>query len=165
MRLFIAIELSEEMKKAAVKILHDLKTGGVGGNYTPAGNLHLTLAFIGETGEVKKIEEALSAVKFTPFRMSFTEIGQFGDLVYVGTRGGQGINSLAADIRKALDDAGIEYDRKKFTPHITLIRKSTGRSGKIAIPPADMTVKNISLMRSDRVNGKMVYKAVRTFGA
>ena len=35
MRLFVAIELSEEMKKAAVLILHSLKQNGVKGNYTP----------------------------------------------------------------------------------------------------------------------------------
>ncbi len=163
MRLFVAIELSDEMKKASVKILHDLKTAGVTGNYTPAQNLHLTMCFIGEVSDAGPVSEALSSVKITPFRLNFTGIGQFGDLLYVGTRGGQGINSLAADIRKALDGAGIDYDRKKFTPHITLIRKSSGKAGKIAIPEAGMMVKKISLMRSDRVNGKQVYKAIRTF--
>lgn len=48
MRLFIAIQLSDEMKKALVACMHDLKKQGVEGNYVPAQNLHLTLAFIGE---------------------------------------------------------------------------------------------------------------------
>ena len=39
MRLFIAIQLSEEMKKALVSCMHDLKKQGVEGNYVPARNL------------------------------------------------------------------------------------------------------------------------------
>ena len=35
-RLFIAISLSEEMKKALVACMHDLKKQGVEGNYVPA---------------------------------------------------------------------------------------------------------------------------------
>ena len=160
MRLFVAIELSEDMKKAAVQILHSLKQNGVKGNYTPVQNMHVTLCFIGEVSDSRIIEEALSAVKFKPFKLGFTELGNFGDLLHIGTRGGQGINNLANDIRKALDAAGIEYDRKKFTPHITLVRKSSGKPGKIEIPNADMMVKRVSLMRSDNVNGKMVYTRI-----
>ena len=48
MRLFIAVPLAEDMKKALVACMHDLKRQGVEGNYVPAQNLHLTLAFIGE---------------------------------------------------------------------------------------------------------------------
>ena len=81
-------------------------------------------------------------------------------LLHISTRGGQGVNNLANDIRKAFDTAGINYDRKKFTPHITLVRKSTGNPGKITIPNADMMVKKVSLMRSDNVQGKIVYKEI-----
>jgi len=160
MRLFVAIELSEEMKKAAVQILHSLKQNGVKGNYTPVQNLHMTLCFIGEVSDSKAVEEALSTVKYKPFKLGFTELGNFGDLLHIGTRGGQGVNNLVNDIRKAFDVAGIEYDRKKFTPHITLVRKSSGKPGKIAIPNTDMMVKRVSLMRSDNVQGKMVYKEI-----
>ena len=160
MRLFIAIELSDEMKKAAVQILHGLKQNGVKGNYVPVQNLHVTLCFIGEVPDSKPVEEAISGIKFKPFKLSFTEMGNFGDLIHIGTRGGQGISSLASTIRKALDDAGIEYDKKKFTPHITLIRKASGKPGKVEIPGVEMMVKRVSVMRSDRVNGKMVYTEI-----
>ena len=48
MRLFIAIRLSDGMQKSLVACMHDLKKQGVEGNYVPARNLHMTLAFIGE---------------------------------------------------------------------------------------------------------------------
>lgn len=160
MRLFAAIELSDEMKKAAVQILHELKTSKVTGSYTPVQNLHLTLCFIGEVTDSKPVEKALSGVRFKPFKLAFTQLGNFNDLLYIGTRGGQGISSLAGDIRKAFDEAGIDYDKKKFTPHITLIRRFSGKTGNINIPDTGMMVKKVSLMRSDNVNGKTVYKEI-----
>ena len=163
MRLFAAIELSEEMKKGAVTMLHELKTSGVAGSYCPVQNLHLTLCFIGEVPDSRPVEEALSSVRFKPFKLSYTQLGRFGDLLYVGTRGGQGVSSLAADIGKALDGAGIDHDRKKFTPHITLVRRSSGKTGNIVIPATDMTVKKFSLMRSDNVKGKQVYRELASF--
>ena len=160
MRLFAAIELSEEMKKAAVSVMHELKKKGIKGNYTPVQNLHITLCFIGEVSDSKAVEEALSNVSFKPFKFAFTDTGSFGDILYIGTRGGQGISRLAADIRKAFDEAGIDYDRKKFNPHITIVRKASANPGKINIPAAEMMVKKVSLFRSDRVKEKMVYTEI-----
>ncbi|MBO4835725.1 MAG: RNA 2',3'-cyclic phosphodiesterase [Lachnospiraceae bacterium] len=157
MRLFVAIELSDEMKKASVEVMHALKQSGVKGNYTPIRNLHVTLCFIGEVDDRKPVENALATVKFKPFKLAFSELGSFGELLHIGIRGGQGINNLASDIRKAFDAAGIEYDKKKFVPHMTLVRKAAGRPVKVQVPDVHMMVKRVSLMKSERVDGKMVY--------
>ena len=45
MRLFIAIQLSDEMKKTVTGTMHELKKAGVKGGYVPLQNLHVTLAF------------------------------------------------------------------------------------------------------------------------
>ena len=62
MRLFVAIQLSDEMKKALVACMHDLKKQGVEGNYVPAQNLHLTLAFIGEYDDPAKVKRVIENV-------------------------------------------------------------------------------------------------------
>ena len=62
MRLFIAIRLSDEMKKALVTCMHDLKKQGVEGNYVPAQNLHMTLAFLGEYNDPAKVKEVIREV-------------------------------------------------------------------------------------------------------
>ena len=62
MRLFVAILLSPEMQKALVACMHDLKKQGVEGNYVPAENLHMTLAFIGEYDDPKKVKQVLERV-------------------------------------------------------------------------------------------------------
>ena len=47
MRLFIAVMPDEKVNKALINAMHDLKKAGVGGNFPPAKNLHMTLACIG----------------------------------------------------------------------------------------------------------------------
>jgi len=160
MRLFIAITLSDEMKAAATGMMHALKKAGVKGNYTPTANLHLTLAFLGETEDAAPVKEALGTVSFKPFRLSFSEPGTFGDILWIGLKGSQGLSGLTRSVQSALDAAGIAYDRKKFVPHITLIRKLNGRFQGVPAPKGDMMVKRVSLMRSDVKDGKRVYKEI-----
>ncbi len=157
MRLFIAIRLSDEMQSELVSTMHLLKKAGVKGSYVPKQNLHLTMAFIGETKGAAGVKEALQKVKYKPFRLSLSEMGAFGDLLWTGVKGNQGISAAVRDIRSALDAAGIEYDRKKFVPHITLIRKMTGKWQSVQAPKCEMMVKSISLMKSEEKDGKRIY--------
>ena len=159
MRLFIAIQLSDPMKKALVNMMHELKKQEVEGNYVPAQNLHMTLAFIGEYDDPARIKEVISRVPVPEFRMSLSDMGNFGNILWAGVKGNQKLKAYVKDLRSALDAEGIPYDRDKFVPHITLIRKYTAkRSYKVSMPKAEMMVKRASLMKSEQKNGKPVYK-------
>ena len=94
MRLFIAVTLSEEIRKTITSTLHELKKQEVRGNYVPVQNLHLTLAFIGETREADRVKAAMQEVKYKPFRLSMAEMGTFGDILWAGMKGRQGLNGL-----------------------------------------------------------------------
>ena len=157
MRLFIAVRLSDEMQRILTDTMHLLKKQGVKGSYVPKQNLHLTVAFIGETRDAAAVQEAMQQVKIKPFRLAFSEMGTFGDILWAGLKGNQGLSAAAKDIRAALDSAGIEYDRKKFVPHITLIRKMSGKWQAVPAPKGEMTVKSISLMKSETKDGKRIY--------
>lgn len=159
MRLFIAIQLSDPMKKALVNMMHELKKQGVEGNYVPAQNLHMTLAFIGEYDDPARIKEVISRVPVPEFRMSLSDMGNFGNILWAGVKGNQKLKAYVKDLRSALDAEGIPFDRDKFVPHITLIRKYTAkRSYKVSMPKAEMMVKRASLMKSEQKDGKPVYK-------
>lgn len=160
MRLFIAVQLSNEMKTALTGTMHSLKKLEVRGSYVPAQNLHLTLAFIGEVKESVSVKEALQTVSFKPFRLGLAEMGTFGDLLWVGMKGNQGLSAVVKSVRTALEDAGISYDRKKFTPHITIIRKMSGNWKQVPAPKGEMTVKKVSLMKSEQKDGKRVYTEI-----
>lgn len=161
MRLFIAIQFNKEMKDALLKTMHEMKKAGVGGNYVSGDNLHLTLVFIGESAKVAEIKEAIEAVKFKPFKIKLDKPGNFGDLLWAGIGGGQGLAKVAAELRKNLDVAGIDYDKKPFKPHITLVRKATNaKISGIKLPPVQMEVREIALMKSENKSGKMVYTRI-----
>ena len=116
MRLFIAIMLNDDMKKSVIGTMHELKKADVRGSYVPAQNLHVTLAFIGETKDAAAIKAAMQTISCKPFRMAFADMGVFDNLLWVGIKGNQGLNKLAKYVTTALDEAQIPYDRKKFVP-------------------------------------------------
>ena len=66
-------------------------------------------------------------------------------------------------LRRALAEADIPFDRKKFSPHITIIRRGKGSLADVPEGEIDqyfgasMTVDHISLMRSDRGKSGMIY--------
>ncbi len=159
MRLFIAIPLAEEMKKELVACMHDLKKQGVEGSYVPAQNLHLTLAFIGEYDNPAQVKKVLESVPLQPFRLSLSEKGNFGDILWAGVKGNQKLKTYVKDLRAALKAAGIPFADDKFIPHITLIRKASARkSYEVRLPKAEMMVKRASLLKSEMKGGKTVYK-------
>jgi 2'-5' RNA ligase len=157
MRLFIAVNLPKPMRDALINAQNEMYDGGVRGNFTPEENLHLTLAFIGEVPDVEPVTDALSALSFTPFELSLEGLGRFGDLWWAGMRTSPPLEALARRVRRALAEGGIPFDRKRFSPHITLIRKARGEMPEIGIREAKMTVEAVSLMRSDRGRNGMIY--------
>ena len=160
MRLFVAIQLSDEIQKSITTSMHDLKKAGVKGSFVPAQNLHLTLAFIGETDNPGAVRDALKNVAFKPFKLSLSDMGTFDDTLWTGVKGNQGLSGAAKSVRDALTAVRIPCDQKKFVPHITLIRRMTGPWKKVPAPKGEMMVKKISLMKTTFKDGKPVYSEV-----
>ena len=160
MRLFIAVQLSDDMKDAIIRSMHEMKKAGIKGSFVPRENLHLTLAFIGETSEKDRIIEAMKTVRLKPFHLSLNGSGNFGDLIWIGLKGNQGLASLVKEVRGVLDKAGISHDGKEFMPHITIVRRSSGDYKKVQPPRGDMMVKKVSLMKSEQKDGKRIYTEI-----
>ena len=157
MRLFIAINLSDELKKALLDTQRAMQARGVRGNYSPEENLHLTLAFIGEYPEAEPVLDALRGLSFAPFALTLDGIGCFGDLWWAGIRESAPLAAVARRVRRALAEHDIPFDRKRFSPHITLVRKASRDAADVPVAPESVTVNNISLMRSDQGRNGMIY--------
>ena len=169
MRLFIAIRLSDEIKAGLSSVQSFLKNHGVRGNFTKLENLHLTLAFIGEYADPERVLDAMRSIPFEPFPIRLEGFGSFGSLYWCGLGESAALSAYAKRLRRALAENGIPFDRKKFSPHITLIRgasfdKSRGFPG-VAVPDISMKAGRVSLMRSDRAKGGMIYMEIgQVFG-
>ena len=163
MRLFIAINLNDEMKDALIDIQDTMRTYGVRGRETPAENMHLTLAFIGDYDDPGFVKSIIESIEIRPFDIRLSGIGAFGDLWWAGIEESAPLQSVARRLRRALAEADIPFDRKKFSPHITLIRRARGRLSDAAkeemadLFGVSMKVDHISLMRSDRGKHGMIY--------
>ncbi|MBE6005781.1 MAG: RNA 2',3'-cyclic phosphodiesterase [Sarcina sp.] len=166
MRLFIAININEEFRDALAQAQETLYSSGMKGNYTPAENLHLTLAFIGEYPDPRHVMEALERVEFAPFEIRLQGFGNFGDLWWAGLQKSEALQDLARRIRRELALEEIPYDRKKFSPHFTLVRRARGRRMPgLVLPDLSMRVEFFSLMRSARGRSGMVYTEIAAFDA
>ena len=164
MRLFVAIQLSDTIRDSLSAVQTYLRDHGVRGNYTKLENLHLTLAFIGEYSDADSALEVIRSVPFAPFPMRIEGFDSFGDLYWCGISANDTLLSYVKRLHRALAENGIPFDRKKFSPHITLIRRaeSDKRRGfpSVTIPDMFMQVSGVSLMRSDRTKSGMVYTEV-----
>ncbi len=162
MRLFIAILLTEEMKNSLVDVQRRMYEDGVRGNYSPEENLHLTLAFIGEYPKPDDVMDALNTVSFSPFEFSFEGVGNFGDLWWAGIRDNPALQAVVRRIRRALSDAQIQFDRKTFRPHITLLRRARAEYGMpdIKVQNKKMKAEAVSLMKSERGKNGMIYTEI-----
>jgi len=121
-RLFIALDLSDAVRKKIYKICDNIERV----HWTRRGQLHLTLSFIGDTDNemIPQLSEALSRLKFRSF-----------DLTLSGTRFSRSnIFFLVPDesvalilLKKQIDDVlrqvlGLEPDPRDFLAHITLAK-------------------------------------------
>lgn len=164
MRLFIAIEFDEEILQALTKLQSEWKVSGVRGNFTPIQNLHLTLAFIGEYGNPNAVLEAMNSVSFAPFSINLDGIGTFRDIFWAGISENNAMSNYVRRLRRVLAEHGIPYDRKKFSPHITLVRSAEFNRNMEELlkspPNGEMEVKSVSLMSSTRGKNGMIYTKV-----
>ena len=164
MRLFIAIVLDENMTDALAEMQDDLMRVGIKGGYTKPENLHITLAFLGENDEPEKVIEVMRDVPLKSFSIKVAGTRRFKDMVFANVEENQALHDYVKRIRKALSENDIEYDMKKFMPHITLVRRASGNKDFPVQYEIDteetMRVKGISLMKSERGKHGMIYTEI-----
>ena len=124
-RLFVAVDLPEEVKKEVKDICRDLP----GAHWVPQDQLHLTLRFIGDADDALflAIKAALARVSGAPFRFALKGIGHFppgkrARVLWVGMEKREPLLELQQAVERALTEAGVPPDERPFSPHITLAR-------------------------------------------
>lgn len=162
MRLFIAIQFSREIKTALLGAITELRAQAHSGSFTREENLHLTLAFIGETEKTAIIRQIMDSTEMSPFEMTVCDAGSFdGALYWAGIEKNPTLVHLAESLRAALRANGFEIETRAFKPHITLVRQLQAEGPvTFSILRTAMTVTRLSLMKSERINGRLVYTEI-----
>lgn len=172
MRLFIAINLNDEIKDYLMNAILELKKKSSGGNFTHRENLHLTLAFLGEleSEKVGSVKSVMNRINGEPFTLSMDGFGKFkrngGDIHWAGIEKSEELLSLQRQLTLELMKTGFSLEKREYSPHLTLGREvrlidpSEDIFGSLSKGKQEMTVSRISLMKSERLNGKLVYSEV-----
>lgn len=170
MRLFIAINFNEEIKNQLCEAIHHLKEYAVQGSFTRCENLHLTLLFIGETARVNEVKQAMETIKAQTFTLHIGGLGKFrrdgGDIYWKGAEKTQELISVYQQLFDALAKIGFHLENREYKPHLTLGREVILQEDfdkndfEKDTPPMSMQVEKISLMKSERINGKLTYTEI-----
>ena len=161
MRLFVAIHFSKEVKSVLLSAIDELKAQAETGNFTSPNNLHLTLAFIGESDNVSAIRGAIDRCAVPPFDMAVSGGGHFGNLYWVGIENNPKLKALAENLQNDLRKSGFDIEDRAYKPHITIARQlEANRPVSINVNRTAMIVSRISLMKSERINGRLTYTEV-----
>ena len=176
MRLFIAIELPEELKKYLGELGQSLKSESA--IVSPAKEHHLTLKFLGNypDDKVNDMKEKLSKIPFESFEGQLDTVGVFPNddnirVVWVGLKPVEPFAALAKQIDEATPE--VKGDYPEYVPHLTLARikavkdkKSFGdRIKSIKVEPKSFNVDSFKLIKSTLTPKGAVYEVLGTFPA
>jgi 2'-5' RNA ligase len=136
MRLFVGLDLPWPVRERL-----SLLTGGIpGARWLPPENYHITLRFIGEVAahQAEEIDLALAGLRARGFSISLTGVGTFEKAgrpvaLWVGVERNPQLDLLQAKIETACQRVGLEPERRRFTPHITLARLDNPVESKLAV--------------------------------
>lgn len=132
MRLFVAFDIPESLKRSIEKGLQKLRTALPEVRWIPRNNWHATLKFLGEVPDERlpEVEAAVSSylADFPPATSHLTEMGAFPSadkarVLWVGLRDDSGaLAGLAASLDKGLGALGFRSESRPLHPHITVAR-------------------------------------------
>lgn len=153
MRLFIAIELMEQIRRELRRVQAELgKSFSRGVSFTKGEQLHITLKFLDQVPEAKigaVIEKMrLAACGIKPFEMEIEGAGCFpahgpARILWAGMRDlseVQALKTLQQRCEGELSTLGFERDNRPFSPHITIARIKVPAAGS-ALRSAALTIK------------------------
>lgn len=151
-RLFVAIRFPEEVRSGVWNATGPLREAGGSVRWTPVGQLHITLRFLGNVPieSIGVIDERLgeAAARCVPFTLSLGGVGGFPSLrrprvLWVRAEGGPELSALHGAVEGALEACGFEPGDRRFKPHVTIGRirgmRRGGRRQSAAGATAELT--------------------------
>ena len=169
MRLFIAIDFSESIKKSLLSGADILRGASIKGSFPAKENFHITLAFLGEVnkehlGDLKHIMDAITLAEYPITIGHFgRKKGKDGDLYYRAVSVPESLQKMREGLADRLKTAGFEPDEMPFNAHITVGRKVLLKEGctmamlSEKVTDISYTVSEIVLMESVSDKGKVRY--------
>lgn len=160
MRLFFAIWPDARAADALARLAVEV-AGRTGGRATPAGKIHLTLAFLGEVASERAADAAAAGggLHARPFQLAFDTLGWFrgARVAWIGcSQPAPELLALQAALAAGLRDRGLDLEDRPFAPHVTLARKVRRSVSRAPIAPIAWEASEITLVQSGAGTGRYV---------
>lgn len=182
LRLFLALDLPDEVRESIARAQRSLKATGADVRWVRPGSIHLTLKFLGPVEErlvdglvrtVEKVAAGSPPLELYPAGAGVFPRPKSPRVVWLGLAGDlEPLIELAKGLNAALEPLGFEPEKRKFNPHLTLGRVKSGRNRLGLIdqvlelrgfkgPP--FTARELILFKSDLHPSGAVYTALKEF--
>ena len=136
------------------------------GTFVPLENFHITLEFLSERDEdeiaiIKRVMDDLNNSSF-----SITLKGVIGSFktkertkrtYFIEMEKAMELNEIQWTLHQKLEEAGFTLEKRKYHPHVTIVRNGCGSKNLPSFSSFTENVDSICLMKSERINGRMVY--------
>jgi 2'-5' RNA ligase len=131
MRLFLAVEFEQELRRALREATAPLRTLIPDAGWVTEDRLHLTLKFLGEQPEtlVPPLTAAIGevAARHWPVPMRLRGLGAFPNLrrprvIWLGIEPTPKLELLQHDVEESCAALGVAVEGKPFRPHLTIGR-------------------------------------------
>lgn len=143
MRVFIAIDLPEEIRTRLSDMQAELRSAATSARWIAAESAHLTLKFIGEVSDTRRedVDAALGGLSWKEFPVSVKGVGFFpgtrSPRVFWAGLHASTMEGLTQEIDTRLERAGFDKEKRAFRPHITLARAKTSRLESTLVKAAE----------------------------
>jgi len=130
MRLFVALDLPEDVRQKLCDLVGSLKKECPSARWIRPESMHITLKFIGHVPDEKLDAIAQSLRKVfaaAPVDVAFQALGFFSNerrprVLWCGVQASPNLAPLAADIESSLEPIGVARELRPYVPHLTLAR-------------------------------------------
>lgn len=149
MRLFVALDFPDEVRRNLAEVIARLKPTCRGARWVRPESMHLTLKFIGhavkddDTQRLAGLRAALAKIHSDgPVKLRFRGVGFFPNerrprVVWCGVEASPNLAQIAADVDRAAETLGIPREERKFVPHLTLARIEPPRGSEPLVRAAE----------------------------
>ncbi len=178
MRLFVAIDISSDVRTKLRELQRELKDALPGARWVALDNIHLTLRFLGEASEEKLpgLGNTLRGVcaGHEALHLEHRGLGCFPSarrprVLWVGLGRVPGLLELYKAVEEAVRDEGFETETRPFRPHLTVARfRERSNAGPVVAehrdrPFGETSTGEVVLYQSRPGTGGARYDALERF--
>ena len=176
MRLFIAIEIPEDIKEYISELQEQIDTQNNKIGFVNKNSIHLTLKFLGEvqSSKLEEIKNNLKKITFNSFSVVLDNIGFFPSesnirVIWIGLKPEDNVIELQKNIDENLKS--LFKKEKDFKPHLTLARVKyienkpdfVNKLKNLQVKKLSFDVKSFFLIESKLTPEGPIYNTLETY--